>query len=441
MFHDRAEAGQRLAEHLTALQGTPPPGRGGDRPLVLALPRGGLPVALPVAKALSADLDVLVVRKVGVPGNPEFAMGAVGEQGVVILDEPVVRRLGITEAQVARIVERERSEVERRVRAYRRGRPAVSLRNRAIVIVDDGLATGSTAAAAVEVARRKGARHITLAVPVGSREACLRLQALADEVVCLATPDPFWAVGEHYGAFTQVTDDDVVAVLDAACGVDADQVGVDQEVMIEAAGVTLAGHLTVPTGAHGVVVFAHGTGSDRHSHRNRSVAAALQAAGLGTLLFDLVAESEAGRTIDVTTASRRLVAVTEWLKTPWPHRPVGFYGSSSGAAVALAAAAQRPDLVRAVVSRGGRPDLAAAWLPDVTAPTLLIVGDRDQAVLEINREAERHFTCPHLLRIVNGAGHLFEEEGALAQAGALARTWFLHHLTEPATMVPARRAS
>lgn len=441
MFHDRAEAGQRLAEHLTALQGTRPPGRVDDRPLVLALPRGGLPVALPVAQALSADLDVLVVRKVGVPGNPEFAMGAVGEEGVFLLDEPVVRRLGITDAQVTRIVERERSEVERRVQAYRRGRPAVSHRNRDIVIVDDGLATGSTAAAAVEVARRQGARHITLAVPVGSHEACLRLQALADDVVCLATPDPFWAVGEHYGTFTQVTDDDVVAVLDAAHRVDADQVGVDQEVTIEAAGVTLAGHLTVPAGARGVVIFAHGTGSDRHSHRNRSVAAALQAAGLGTLLFDLVAESDAGRTIDVTTASRRLVAVTEWLQTPWPHRPVGFYGSSSGAAVALAAAAQRPDLVRAVVSRGGRPDLAAAWLPDVEAPTLLIVGDRDQAVIEINREAERHLTCPHLLRIVNGAGHLFEEEGTLAQAGALARTWFLHHLTEPATMVHARRAS
>lgn len=436
MFHDRAEAGRRLADHLTSRSSSHPAARAGDRPLVLALPRGGLPVALPVAAALGADLDVLVVRKVGVPGNPEFAMGAVGEGGVLVLDDTVVRQLGITEGQVAQVVERERSEVERRVQAYRRGRPAAKLDGRDIVIVDDGLATGSTAAAAVKVARHQGARDITLAVPVGSREACLRLNALADDVVCLATPDPFWAVGEHYDTFTQLTDDDVIAALDAA-----HDLGVDEEVLIEAAGVALAGHLTMPADARSVVVFAHGTGSDRHSHRNRSVAEALQAAGLGTLLFDLVAESDAGRTIDVTTASRRLIAVAEWVRTTRPQGSVGYYGSSSGAAVALAAAAQRPDLVRAVVSRGGRPDLASAWLPDVAAPTLLIVGERDKAVLEVNREAERHLTCPHLLRIVNGAGHLFEEEGTLAQAGALARTWFLHHLQEPAAMVRPRRAS
>lgn len=436
MFHDRAEAGRRLADHLTSRPSSQPAARAGDRPLVLALPRGGLPVALPVAAALGADLDVLVVRKVGVPGNPEFAMGAVGEGGVLVLDDTVVRRLGITEAQVAQVVGRERNEVERRVQAYRRSRPAAKLDGRNIVIVDDGLATGSTAAAAVQVARQQGARHITLAAPVGSHEACLRLNALADHVVCLATPDPFRAVGEHYDTFTQLTDDDVVAVLDAA-----HDLGVDEEVLIEAAGVALAGHLMVPAEASGVVVFAHGTGSDRHSRRNRSVAEALQAAGLGTLLVDLVAESDAGRTIDVTTASRRLIAVAEWVRMKCPQGSVGYYGSSSGAAVALAAAAQRPDLVRAVVSRGGRPDLASAWLPDVAAPTLFIVGDRDQAVLEVNREAERHLTCPHLLRIVNGAGHLFEEEGTLVQAGALARTWFLHHLQEPPAMVRRRRAS
>lgn len=436
MFHDRAEAGRRLADQLAATNRTPSAPRIDDRPLVLALPRGGLPVALPVAQALDADLDVLVVRKVGVPGNPECAMGAIGEGSVLLLDDAVLHRLGITDEQVARVVERERSEVGRRVETYRRDRPAVSMRGRDVVIVDDGLATGSTAAAAVQVARQQGARHITLAVPVGSREACLRLRALADDVVCLVTPEPFWAVGEHYGTFTQVTDDEVIAMLDAA-----HDVGVDREVLIDAASVTLAGHLTVPAGTSGVVIFAHGTGSDRHSHRNRSVATALQAAGLGTVLFDLVAASDAGRTIDVTTASRRLIGVTEWLQMHGPQRPVGFYGSSSGAAVALAAAAQRPDLVRAIVSRGGRPDLATAWLPHVEAPTLLIVGERDQAVLEVNREAERHLACPHLLRIVNGAGHLFEEEGTLAQAGALARTWFLHHLPEPAAMVHTRRAS
>ncbi len=436
MFHDRAEAGRRLGEHLSGLPEHRPPSGPGDRPLVLALPRGGLPVALPVAQALGADLDVLVVRKVGFPDNPELAMGAVGEDGVLVVDDALASRRGVTPDEVARIVERERTEVERRVQAYRNGQPAVSVRGRDIVIVDDGLATGSTAAAAVEVARQQGARRVTLAVPVGSREACHRLNALADDVVCLATPDPFWAVGEHYDVFDQLSDADVVALL-----AEAKDRPVDHDVLIHAAGVALAGHLTVPAGASGVVVFAHGTGSDRWSRRNRAVATALQAAGLGTLLFDLAAETDDGRTVDVTTASRRLLAVAEWLREECPHRPLGYYGSSSGAAVALAAAAQRPDLVRAVVSRGGRPDLASAWLPEVAAPTLLIVGERDPAVLEINREAERHLTCPHLLRIVNGAGHLFEEEGTLAQAGALARTWFLHHLPEPAGVVRRRRAS
>lgn len=436
MFRDRAEAGRQLAERLTTRQESRPAARSGDRPVVLALPRGGLPVALPVATALGADLDVLVVRKLGMPGNPEFAMGALGEGGVLILDDSAVRRLGITEAQVAQVVERERAEVERRVQAYRQGRSQVNLHGRDIVIVDDGLATGSTAAAAVRVAREQGARHITLAVPVGSLEACLRLNALADEVACLATPDPFWAVGEHYGVFDQLTDADVVAVL-----ADAHHVAIDEEVMIEAAGVSLAGHLMIPAGASGVVVFAHGTGSDRHSHRNQVVAATLQAAGLGTLLFTLMAETDAGSTLDVMTASGRLIAVTEWLKRRRPRTMAGYYGSSSGAAVALVAAARRPDLVHAVVSRGGRPDLASSWLTTVRAPTLLIVGERDEAVLMVNRDASRHLTCPHLLRVVNGAGHLFEEEGALAQVGALARTWLLHHLAGPASTMHQPRAS
>lgn len=430
MFRDRTDAGHALARDLADYERA--------RPLVLALPRGGLPVALPVAEALDAELDVLVVRKLGAPGNPEFAMGAVGEDGVVVMDHGARRLLHVTPDQVDLAAARERAEVERRVQAYRGGSRRLGLTGRNVVIVDDGLATGSTAAAAVRVARCLGAAHITLAVPVGSQDAVDWLGGMADEVRCLQVPVPFHAVGQHYASFDQVSDDEVIAILRRRPRGDprADQVrpDIDADVEIPFGAQPLGAHLTVPPDARGVIVFAHGSGSDRHSPRNEQVAKVLQSAGFGTLLFDLLTEDEAaipGASLDVEDATARLLHATEWLRAR-PEAcglPIGFFGSSSGAAAALVAAAQRPQTVGAVVSRGGRPDLAARWLPRVLAPTLLIVGGNDRAVLDLNQEAQRHLGGDSLLEVVRGAGHLFEEPGALAQAASLARAWYLRHLS------------
>ncbi|MET7397961.1 hydrolase [Dactylosporangium sp. NPDC005572] len=213
---------------------------------------------------------------------------------------------------------------------------------------------------------------------------------------------------------------------------------------LPAAGVDLAGDLSVPAEARGLVLFAHGSGSSRHSPRNRSVAAALRRRGLGTLLADLLTpeeERQGGVTFDIARLADRLTAITD-LAGSRPETaglPLGLFGASTGAAAALFTAAARPGAVRAVVSRGGRPDLAAAALPDVTAPTLLLVGGLDLQVLDLNEQARAALGCRTELRTVAGAGHLFEEAGALDVVAALAGDWFAAHLAAPAASGPPRR--
>jgi len=196
----------------------------------------------------------------------------------------------------------------------------------------------------------------------------------------------------------------------------------------------LDGDLGTPAQPHGIVLFAHGSGSSRHSPRNRFVASVLQRAGLGTLLFDLLTPAEElDRTnvFDIPLLARRLVEVTDWLREQPEGRDaaIGYFGASTGAGAALWAAAEPGVDVAAVVSRGGRPDLAAPRLGDVRAPTLLIVGGNDTVVLELNRDAEAQMHCETRLSVVPGASHLFEEPGTLNVAAELARDWFVDHMT------------
>jgi dienelactone hydrolase len=201
--------------------------------------------------------------------------------------------------------------------------------------------------------------------------------------------------------------------------------------------VTVDGDLVVPGSARGLVVFAHGSGSSRHSPRNRTVAAGLRDRGLGTLLVDLLTPEEeavdvrTGRLrFDIELLAGRLEAAAAWLASQDDTRALGlgYFGASTGAAAALVAAGRRPQGVRAIVSRGGRPDLAGDWLEQVGAPTLLIVGGRDEAVIELNREAHRRLRVERRLEVVPGATHLFEEAGALETVTLLAGDWFARHL-------------
>ncbi|MEU6235944.1 alpha/beta family hydrolase [Kitasatospora sp. NPDC047058] len=429
-FANRTEAGRRLAAHLGHLRG---PGT-----VVVALPRGGVPVAAEVAAELDAPLDICVIRKLGVPYQPELGMGAIGEDGVRVLNDQVMRIAGITDEQLARVERQERAELERRARRYRGGRPPADLRGRDVVVVDDGIATGSTARAACLIVRARGAARVVLAVPVAPRDWTERLYGVADELVCVGTPSPFFAIGEFYSDFSQTGDDEVLRLLAEAHGertrVPAE---VDRELTVPAAGVRLAGRLTVPAGAVGVVVFAHGSGSSRHSPRNRHVAEHLNRSGLATLLFDLLTEAEEPdrrNVFDVGLLGARLTAVAQHLPGHPEVRdlPVGLFGASTGAAAALWTAARLGGAVRAVVSRGGRPDLAGPErLAEVTAPTLLVVGGRDGVVIDLNRQARSRLRCESELAVVPHAGHLFEEPGTLDRVSELARDWFLQYLPDP----------
>jgi putative phosphoribosyl transferase len=421
MFSNRYDAGRRLAEGLRHLA---------DEPVVvLGLPRGGVPVAFEIARVLNAPLDVIVVRKLGVPWHPELAMGAIGEEGVRVLDHHVIARAGVSDASVRAVDQREREVLEARIQRLRRGRRRVPLRGRVAVVVDDGIATGSTARAACEVARRLGAARVVLASPVAPAGTTAE-ELAADELVCCATPLAFQAVGNYYRDFSPTTDQEVVALLGAAPA-PADQT-VDEETEIALPGVVhLRGHLHVPAGATGVVVFAHGSGSSRLSPRNRAVAQRLQAAGLGTLLVDLLTareEADPHNVFDIPLLGSRLTEVGRWvLARPEAEScALGYFGASTGAGAALWAAAQPGSPAAAVVSRGGRPDLAGDRLPWVKAPTLLIVGGADPVVLDLNREAQARMQCQTRLVVVPGATHLFEEPGTLDEVARLAAMWFTH---------------
>ncbi len=446
-FADRADAGRQLAARLGHLRGEPV--------VVLGLPRGGVPVALEVARALGAPLDVIVVRKLGVPFQPELGMGAVGEDGVRVINREVVQATRVPADELAQVQAREQAQVDARAVRYRVHRPREPLAGRTVVVVDDGIATGSTARAACLVARAHGAARVVLAVPVAPRGWQARIAGAADEMVCVHTPRDFLAIGQFYADFSQTTDDEVMACLQcaaapasrppAAMATAADPPARDgelpgargeevEEVEPAAGEVRLAGYLTVPEDAAGIVVFAHGSGSSRHSPRNRYVARVLTEAGLGTLLFDLLTpeeELDRANVFDIGLLARRLTEVTGWLRTQPAagEVAVGYFGASTGAAAALWAAAEPGADIAAVVSRGGRPDLAHPRLAAVTAPTLLIVGGRDDVVLDLNRRAQAELRCENHLAIVSGATHLFEEPGTLAAAAALARDWFLSHLT------------
>jgi putative phosphoribosyl transferase len=439
LYLDRIDAGHQLAQKLAHY---------GDRDdvIVLALPRGGVPVGYAVAQALRAPLDVFLVRKIGVPGQEELAMGAVASGGVRVLNEDVLRELDISPEELDRVSRAEMAELERRDSLYRNGRPVPDVSGKIVIIVDDGLATGSSMRAAAQAVRQQGPAKIVIAVPVAAQATCSALAREGHEVVCNAAPDPFYAVGQWYRDFSQITDDEVRDLLARAAEPPGARAPEEAVVRIGIEGEELEGDLTVPPGASGLVIFAHGSGSSRHSRRNRFVAAELNRGGVATLLIDLLTAREEqldARTghlrFDIELLASRLLAATAWAARDErvSELAIGYFGASTGGAAALVAAARvdaghspaNADKVAAIVSRGGRPDLAGSALPQVKAPTLLIVGGEDREVLELNRHAFAELRCEKKLEVVPGATHLFEEPGALEQVATLARDWFAQHFT------------
>ncbi|GHD33069.1 phosphoribosyltransferase family protein [Streptomyces galbus] len=443
-FVDRTEAGRLLARRLEHL-------RGRDV-VVLGLAPGGMPVAREVARHLGAALDVLVVRALGVPWQPELAFGAVGEHGMRVLDDDVIRHVALA-AEDQRAVERaERAEVARLTRRYRGERAPEPVAGRTVVVTDEGMADGVTASAACRAVRARGAVHVLLAVPVAPERALARLRPVADQVVCLQPLRHLGSVGAWYRSFPRVEDDTVPgpparplreqpgtpAAADAPTAPsgtahgDARAEAVEKDV--PAGPVRLRARLTVPDAAYGLVVLAHGdcvggaTACDCPGHRR--VAALLVRAGLGTLLLDLVTRDEARDRhlpFDIVLLARRLRAATRWARDE-TRLPVAYFGSGTAAAAALEAVALDPG-IRAVVGCGGRPDLARpATLAAVHVPTLLAVGARDTRILCLNRLAADWMHCEHRVAVLPGAGSVPEDPAARDEVARLAGEWVTAHL-------------
>ncbi len=440
MFHDRDDAGRRLADHLSR--------ESFDDPLVLALPRGGVPVAAHVAETLGAPLEVFVARKVGAPGNPEFGIGAIAEGSDEVIATGAAQEMGIGEDRLGSLAESERAELARRVDYYRGSATLPTVRGREVILVDDGLATGVTAEAALRALRGHQPRRLVLAAPVCPPETANRLSRIADDVECLETPGGLGSIGSWYDDFGQTSDESVVALLAkfrsrsapvaGSTAHDGDNSTSTSVTMNVPDAEDVYGDLTVPADAEGIVLFAHGSGSSRQSPRNRGVAEALHRRGLATMLMDLLNENEEQQDMvsghlrfDIELLAERLEVGRQWLAgDPRTAKlPVGLFGASTGAAAALVAAARAGERVAAVVSRGGRPDLAGESLHDVHVPTLLLVGEHDAVVLDLNRQALEQLAGSSHLDVVPGATHLFEEPGALDDVAQRAGDWFTEHLT------------
>jgi putative phosphoribosyl transferase len=437
LFLDRADAGRRLAARLQDLNL--------DRPVVYALPRGGVPVAVEIAKALKAPLDLIMVRKIGAPGQPELALAAVvdGEAAQTVINESVRAATGASAKYLETARDRELAEIKRRRGLYMGGRPHIAPSGRTAIVVDDGLATGATAKAALQALRRQGAARVILAVPVAPFDTIEAMRADADEVVCLETPYPFFGVGVFYDDFHQLTDAETVALLAQVWSESKADAAIDRRT-VKLPPLGLVGDLQAPRNAQGIILFAHGSGSSRLSPRNRAVADDLNSRGFATLLFDLLSEDEAldrRKVFDIHLLSARLLEAAAWIEEQpeLATLPIGLFGASTGAGAALMAAAKMGSRVRAVVSRGGRPDLAGDTLGQVTAPTLLIVGGADEPVIGLNRRALDQLPCDKVLKLVPHAGHLFEEPGTLEQVMKLAGDWFQAKLVMGARPTPVTR--
>jgi putative phosphoribosyl transferase len=433
MFYDRHEAGRQLVRPCIQFKDDP-------NTIVLGLARGGVAVAYDLAKALHLPLNVVVPRKIGAPGNPELALGAILENGEGVFNDSIIQMLSVTKSYLNREIEQEKTKAHRRSVLYREFAPLPVLKDRTVLLVDDGVATGATMLATIAAMRKEGVKRVVVAVPVASTEALGLIEEAADHVVCLLNREDFFGVSYYYEKFPQTEDEEVIALLkdsNESRQKENHQQVESTTVRILAGKVHLEGELSIPSDAKGIVLFAHGSGSSRFSPRNQYVAKTLNGLHLGTLLIDLLTKEEETEDevtrewrFNIDLLAERLTYVIDWLK----HEPstkmlsIGLFGSSTGAAAALIAAALRKHEVAAVVSRGGRPDLADLHLMNVRAPTLLIVGGNDPIVIGLNESASEKLICTKELEIVPRATHLFEEKGALEMVASLAGKWFQKYL-------------
>jgi len=420
-FRDRKDAGEQLAAVLKQ--------KGYVDAVVLGIPRGGLPVATEVARAVGGILAVVVARKLGAPGNPELAIGATTASGITYINEGVARAVGASQAYIDAEKLRQVLEAQRREELFD-GHRRPGLKDRTVIVVDDGVATGATAIAAIRATKAEGAKRVVIAVPVGPPEMIDLLGKEADEVVCLESDPGFWAVGQYYDNFDQVSDDDVRALLDAYA---APPPAPDStHVTIKRNQINLAGILTTPAGAgpFPLVIFVHGLGSGKDSPRNVTIAAHIVDSGIATLLFDLSGHGESlpdphdglGAYVADLQAAFAWATVAPQVK----NDAIGIAGSSLGATIAVKALIEGHVKPRTMVLRA--PPVEPEDFRRIDVPSLVLIGSLDPLRSDVEWGAT---PCPQLtLSVVQGASHLFEEPGTLEQALRLTVGWFVQHLLQ-----------
>jgi len=423
-FRNRQEAARELADVLA--------NRNYSNPIVLGIPRGGVPVADEVARRIRGTPGVVVARKLRAPQQPELAIGAVAANGAAYVNERLAREVGADRAYVEREIAYQAADAQQREARFD-GAHQAGIAGRTVIVVDDGIATGSTAIAALRSVRAAGAARVVLAVPVGPPETIRALAAEADDVVCPRVERDFYAVGQFYDDFAPVTDDEVDRiVLGWRAGAGE---ALHQDAVIQRDGVRLAVRLAIPPGSQPapVVVFIHGLGSSKDSPRNVDVAARLLGAGFATVLFDLSGHGESDADprgvaafVDDTVAVVGLVAHQARIDSS----RIALAGSSVGAAVALQAVRAASPAPAVLVLRA--PAIEARDIRAVGVPTLVVIGSHDPRYRELAgacRVAEGV-----TLEVVDGAGHLFEEPGTLDRAIDATVAWLL--ATSPARPTP-----
>ena len=420
-FTDRVTAGKLLVERLRHLQR--------DDVVVLGLPRGGVPVAAEVARGLGCPLDVILVRKLGLPWQRELAFGAIGEDGVTVLNDDIVRSSGLTSVEIERVEEHELVELERRAHEYRHLHERVPIRGKTAVIVDDGIATGATAKAACAVARGAGAAHVVVAVPVAPAGWESGFVGEADEQMSLFAPADFGSVGYFYDSFEPISDEEVMALLLSSSGAVT-----ETDVHEVMGGVAVDAHLVVAPASRAVALFIHGSGSSRASARNLAVSRLLADAGISGVLVDVPTDGPGGDALDLSSVVSRLSDISRWISqtSRFAGLPLVLVGSSSGAALAIATAVSLRGSVpvTAVISRGGNLAAVMEVLGEVEFPVLMIVGSKDSLTREQNARACSVIGPTCRLEIVDGASHLFADAGTLETAGRLAAR-FIGHVIAP----------
>lgn len=425
-FENRQNAGQSLAQRLLPYKDL--------NPLILAIPRGGVPIAFEVAKTLKASLDIILVKKIGSPKNPELAVGAVSEDCKPVFNEELVTLLKIDRKALNKLADQKINEIKELAKNLRGTNPPQSINDRTVIIVDEGIATGASLTAAIQLIKQNNPKKIIVAVPVGANDTIQQLKKLVDDIVCLEVPQNFMAVGIWYENLESVSNEEIIRLLGEANYLKNQN---SEEVNIIEGNDSFSGELTTVDQMRGLIIFAHGSGSSRLSPRNRFVASEFNKAGFGTLLFDLFTEEEASdrqNVFNMDMQARRLLKATDWAAERFKNQniPIAYYGASTGAGAALNAAAQTTQSLFAIVSRGGRPDLAEEHLGKIKSPTLLIAGENDTQIIPFNKTAQKKLKSSRLV-LIPKAGHLFEEPGTLDQVVEYALDWFLTYLPNRVT--------